>query len=171
MKETNRCVECILELDRRTTSKECPKTEKHEEKTEPVANTERPPSQKASRSTSPVQIPVAIPSPEQPKETENNLEIAKQEKDNVEGAPVQKKETKALTIDESLMEDLTPNTRRKVFRKAFSMRINRGNEKPTETVETDFQQTTGSEIEKRHSFGGGEKVQPRSTYIRLIIGV
>ena len=148
-------------------SKECPKTEKTEEKTEPVTNIERTSSQNASRSTSPVQIPVEISSPEQPKETEEKVETTKQKKDNVEDAPVQKKETKALTIDETLMEDLTPNTRRKVFRKAFSMRINRGDEKPTETVETDLQQTTGSEIEKRHSFGGGEKVQQRSTYITV----
>ena len=156
----------ILELDRRTTSKECPKTEKREEKSEPVENNEKPLSPKATRSTSPVQIPVEISPPvERPKETANNVETTKEEKDDVEGGvPVQQKETKTLTLDETLMEDLTPNTRRKVFRKAFSMRINRGDE-------TVVQQTTGSQIEQRHSFGGSEKVQPRSTYINLFIGV
>ncbi|CAB4018118.1 high mobility group nucleosome-binding domain-containing 5-like isoform X4 [Paramuricea clavata] len=151
----------LIELDRRTTPGECSKTVKGQKKTEPIENTRRPPSQQASSSTSPVKIPVTYSSPEQPEETGNKPETAKPANDKVEGAPLcQTKDTKSIVLDENLMEDLTPDTKRKVFRKAFSMRINRNDETPSEKVETVAKETRGSEIEKRHSFSGGERVQP-----------
>lgn len=160
----------ISELDRRTTPGECSKTVKGQKKTEPIENTRRPPSQQASPSTSPVKIPVTYSSPEQPEETGNKPETAKPANDKVEGAPLcQTKDTKSIILDENLMEDLTPDTKRKVFRKAFSMRINRNDETPSEKVETVAKETGGSEIEKGHSFSGDERVQPISTCITVFL--
>ncbi len=160
----------ISELDKRTTSEKCSKTEKSQEKTEPTEHTQRSPPRQASPSSSPVQIPVTISPSEQPEETGDKLETTKPVTDNVEGAPLgQNKEKKPLTLDENLMEDLTPDTRRKVFRKAFSMRINRDDESAGEKVETVAKETKGSVIEERHSFSGGENIRQKSTYIMLVL--
>jgi hypothetical protein len=105
-----------------------------------------------------------VSSPEQPKKAENEVEATEPVTDNTEGPPlIQSKEKELLTLDENLMEDLTPNTRRKVFREAFSMRINRNDEASGGKGETDAEKTKNSEIEKRHSFSGGEKVQRKGT--------
>ena len=113
----------------------------------------------------PVQISITLPSPDKPQESGEKPEEVRPSTDAVEGAPSRQDRVKQpLILDENLMEDLTPNTKRKVFRKAFSMRIHRDQETPSEEIETNVQPSRSSEVEKRHSFSGGEKVQPKSMY-------
>ena len=160
----------VLELDKRTPSVVCSQADISEEKAEPI-EIARPAPQQVSQSTSPVQIPVVISSSEKPEETKENLETTKPTtEDKVEGPPSnQDKETKPITLNESLMEDLTPNTRRKVFRKAFSMRISRDNEEPSDKVETAPQEKKASDVQKSHSFGGGDKVQAKSMHTTILL--
>ena len=155
----------ILELDKRSASEECSQTKETQEiheKPESIVNTQRPASLQISQPISLAQEAVSMSSCEQPKEIESNVKKTEPMADNIEGTPVdQNKEKELITLDENLMEDLTPDTRRKVFRQAFSMRINRNSETDGEKVETVTKKTTGSKIEKRNSFSDSGKVQQK----------
>ena len=96
------------ELDSRSADK--PK------KTESDETNERPTSKQYSvKAASPVEIIAQSPSHEP-------SQVQKSPLDNVEGAS---SPTKAIIeLDEKLMEDVTPETRRKIFREAFNQRIN-----------------------------------------------
>ncbi|XP_028400161.1 E3 ubiquitin-protein ligase NEDD4-like [Dendronephthya gigantea] len=154
----------LIELDEQTALQDGSKIQQNQVKNEPAKTSQqRSPPQQSLTTTSPVQVSVTLPSPDEPQKvgTGEKPEEAKPSTDATEGAPSkQDKMKEPLTLDESLMEDLTPNTKRKVFRKAFSMRIRRDQEPPSERIETNVQQSRSSGVEKRHSFSGGEKVQP-----------
>ena len=113
----------------------------------PPSNTE--PTEPTSRTRSPPQVTVTSPSDDMSPSPTKSL-------GRVEDVP-------DVQIDESSIEDLTPNTRRKVFRKAFSMRITRNHQSPDEegTNNPDENRSSGSEL--RHSFHSGDDVSPKGT--------
>lgn len=143
----------LIELDSRTTSKVHAKNEVKPNKVESKDDNERPPSRQSKQSSratspsSPCQITItpaseqSLSSPTSPVDTVNEG-----------GAPVQ--------LDETLMEDLTPDTRRKVFRQAFSMRINSTPE-PSNLPKEDGEKPS-STFESRHSFSAGDKITPKT---------
>lgn len=99
---------------------------------------------------------------EKPQESEVNIEIRKPGAEVVDSPSPEKKDKTLIKVDDKLTEDLTPNTRRKVFREAFSIRISRADETP---IKAFTGETRTSTIEAKHSFSREEKAQLRSMYL------